>query len=110
MAEGESGSQGCVDNRDVIVRLTGQQTNQAIYLVSSCMLTLDRWLRHLANPIRRIFSVTIKGFLHGTVSISLSLSKNVSNKKSNKQLLGTNTTIYGVLSAIFFFELPALQT
>ena len=45
MAEEESGAWGCVDNRDVIVRLTGQQTDQAVYLVSSSMLTLDRWLR-----------------------------------------------------------------
>ena len=31
------------------------------------------------------------------------LLKNLSKKKSNKQLLGTNTTIYRVSSAIFFF-------
>src|SRR4029434_506195 len=42
------------------------------------------------------FSVTITGFLHCTVSISQLLKKNLSKKKSNKQLLCTNTTIYSI--------------
>src|SRR4029434_7794649 len=66
MAEEESGAWGSVDTIDVIVRLTGQQTNhatkQATYLVSSSMLTLNRVLTHLANPIRRIFQLQERGF------------------------------------------------
>ena len=46
MAEEESGAWGCIDTRDVIVRLTGQQTNHAtsklLVSSSSSMLTLDR--------------------------------------------------------------------
>ena len=46
MAEEESGAWGSVDTRDVIVRLTGQQTNHAtsklLVSSSSSMLTLDR--------------------------------------------------------------------
>ena len=46
MTEEESGAWGCVDNGDVIVRLTGQQTNHAaselftLWVVSSSMRTL----------------------------------------------------------------------
>src|SRR4029434_11339009 len=63
MAEEESDAWGCVDTRDVIVRLTGQQTNHATSnMLTSSMLTLGRVLTHLANPIRRIFQLQERGF------------------------------------------------
>src|SRR4029434_7814476 len=63
---------------------------------------LDSWLTPPKSP-QTNFSVAITGFLHCTVSISRQLLKNLSKKKSNKQLLCTNTTIYGVWSATIFF-------
>src|SRR4029434_9487674 len=78
---------------------------RAVYLVGSSMLTLESWLRHLANPLRRIFQLQ-KLFFFTLHSVYFSVTfKNSKQKKSNKQLLCTNTTIYGVLSGIFFFEL-----
>ena len=56
MTEEESGAWGCVDNGDVIPeidRSTNQSRRyQAVYLVGRSMLTLDSWLRLLANPLR----------------------------------------------------------
>src|SRR4029434_2884109 len=102
MAEEESGAWGSVDTRDVIVRLTGQQTNHATsHLVSSSMLTLGRVLTHLANPIRRIFQLQYRGFFLYSVYFSVTFYK--STQKSNKQPLRKNTTTFGVWSAIFFF-------
>lgn len=73
MAEEESGAWGSVDIRDVLVILTGQQTNHAtsklLVSSSSSMLTLDR-ICEVSVTYQTYFSVTIKGFLHCTVSIS----------------------------------------
>src|SRR4029434_3197039 len=64
------------------------------------MLALHRWLRHLANPIRGIFQLHERGFY-----IVQCLFLGNLKKKSNKQLLCKNATIYGVWSAIFFYYL-----
>src|SRR4029434_3968766 len=98
MAEEESGEWGSVDTRDVIVRLTGQQTNHATSKLLTLYTTLGRVLTHLANPISKsyqtYFSVTIKGFY---------IVQCLSKKKSNKQLLCTNTTEFG--RHLFFLSL-----
>src|SRR4029434_5234179 len=79
----------------------------AVYLVGSSMPTLDSWLRHLANPHRRIFSVTITGFLH---SLYFSVTYNTKSKqKKVKQttFMHKNTTIYVVWSTpIFVVKIP----
>ena len=68
MMEEVSGAWGCVVNGDVYIKID-RSTNQSCFyraddLVGSSMLTLDR------SP-QTHFSVTITGFLHCTVSISL---------------------------------------
>src|SRR4029434_2596319 len=74
----------------------------AVYLVGSSMPTLDSWLRHLANPLRCIFQLQKRGFYIAQCLIRVNFKKNLSKKKSNKQLLCTKTTYkYGVWSAIF---------
>src|SRR4029434_3372663 len=73
----------------------------AVFLGNS-MPTLDSWLRHLANPLRRIFQLQKRGFYIAQCLIRVNFKKNLSKKKSNKQLLCTKTTYkYGVWSAIF---------
>src|SRR4029434_9951147 len=73
MAEEESGAWGCVDTRDVIVRLTGQQTNHAtsklLVSSSSSMLTLDR-ICEVSVTYQTYFSVTTTVLSDSTVSIS----------------------------------------
>src|SRR4029434_181918 len=78
----------------------------AVYLVGSSMPTLDSWLRHLANPLRRIFQLQKRGFYIAQCLIRVNFKKNLSKKKSNKQLLCTKTTYkYGVWSAAILFLL-----
>src|SRR4029434_94463 len=74
------------------------------------MLTLDSWPQTPCKSPQTYFPVTITGFLHCTVSVSRLPLKNLSKKKSNKQLLCTNTAIYGVWSAIFFFIVVIVQS